>query len=218
MTKKKSSLVARVFTWVITAALVILSFIPTIVVHGDVVIGNDRTEKFATSVSVCDVLSVAFMSDEAREDKLAEITKEYLKSGGEKTNNKQYVLLTYFTNDTDDAVLGISARSWLVITSVMQILLYLALAAVAINSYMTMHYDNVSLPKVNKIFALIAGVLGVLLSIVFMFLIKDKVILDTYTRYNFFGYLFLALSVYLPLHVLFVFKDRTSYMKSKKKK
>ena len=234
MTKKNSSLVARIFTWVIAALLVAFLFIPTFTVKSDVVVGDSSETVFSTTVSVKDVLSVAFLSEEARDEKLADITAERTEAiaklvlDGEKeadatkkvntySYSKQYALLKYFDSETEDAVLGIAANSWLVIVAVLEIVMLVALALVAFYSYMCMQYDNVTLPKWNKAFAIVAGLAGLFISLILMICVKGGGVLTANKAIlNFFGYVFMALSVYLPLHVIFLFKGRKSYMKNKK--
>lgn len=219
MAKKNSSLIVRIFTWVIVGLLVAFTFIPTINIQGDLVVGSDRLNQVSVSVSMSDVLSVAFMSDEAKEERIAEIAKEEIfdDDATALTKNKEYVLLRYFTSDVDDGVLGLSASTWLLVLAILQIAMFVALALTAFYSYMCMQYDNVTLPKWNKIFALVSGVLGVLITAVLMLCVKDNYIFETKTIVNVLGYIFAGLSIYLPLHVMFVFKGRKSYMDSKKK-
>ena len=235
MAKKNTSLVARIFTFVIAILLGLFIFIPTFTVKAESVIGSNRTTVFSTSVSMKDVLSVAFLAEEERDERLVEVTKQRadailkLTLDGEKEEDatkkvngysysKEYALLKYFDSSTEDAFLGISAVTWLVIAGVFQILMLLALVLVLVYSYLCMQYDNVTLPKWNKLWAVLAGSFGLLISLVLMFAVKGGALtLATATILNVLGYIFLALSIFLPVYVFIMFKGRKSYRDSKKK-
>ncbi len=235
MAEKKTSLISRIFTIVIALALGLFVFIPTFAINVKVDTLSGTETVFSTSVSVKDVLSVAFLSDEAKKDKREELFLKREEARGElildgKTDkeadaelnsysySKEYALLKYFSNDTEDAVLGIATHTWLIIISVLEIAMLLALLLNILYSYMSMQYDNVSYPKTNKICALIAGVLGVIISLVTMICLKeDNAGLIATSAINVFGYIFMALSIYLPVHTALIFNGKKSYMQSKKK-
>lgn len=217
MANKNSSFAARIFTIVLLALLIAFVFIPTFSVKAEMEAGTKTETVFETSVSMKDVLAVAFLSDEAKADRLEKLTIERAEAktklmleGKEETEatnevnsyaiSREYALLLYFNDDA--SALGISASTWMLIAAIIQIVLFVMLAAATLYSYLAMQYDNRHYPVVARAVGLVAGIVGVLLSLVVLFCLRGgKSPLNAYAAFNVFGFIFLALSVYLPVHI-----------------
>lgn len=232
--EKRTSLVSRIFTWVLLALVVLAMFVPVFTVKAEVSVGSSSETVFSANVSTLDVLSVAFMSDEQKQDELSKLSKQRLEdiakvvANGDAEENAikkvngysymgKYALLNYFGSETDEKSLGIDTKTWLILAAVVEILLLVCVALDLFFSYMCMQYDNVSLPRLVKSFGFLILVFGVGLMAIYMFTLRAKVLaVSVTTVMNVLAYIFAGICVFLPIYECMVFKRRKSYMKKRK--
>lgn len=232
--EKRTSLVSRIFTWVLLALVVLAMFVPVFTVKAEVSVGSSKETVFSANVSTLDVLSVAFMSDEQKQDELSKLSKQRLEdiakvvTNGDSEENAikkvngysymgKYALLNYFGSETDEKALGIDTKTWLILAAVVEILLLVCVALDLFFSYMCMQYDNVSLPRLVKSFGFLILVFGVGLMAIYMFTLRAKVLaVSVTTVMNVLAYIFAGICVFLPIYECMVFKRRKSYMKKRK--
>lgn len=232
--EKRTSLVSRIFTWVLLALVVLAMFVPVFTVKAEVSVGSSSETVFSANVSTLDVLSVAFMSDEQKQDELTKLSKQRLEdiakvvANGDAEENAikkvngysymgKYALLNYFGSETDEKALGIDTKTWLILAAVVEILLLVCVALDLFFSYMCMQYDNVSFPRLVKSFGFLILVFGVGLMAIYMFTLRAKVLaVSVTTVMNVWAYIFAGICVFLPIYECMVFKRRKSYMKKRK--